>query len=266
MDGVKPYFDKRKRSLSYIPYHNLQHQCCLVLPQPSGSPAMTSFKEESEMYIKAKYPDVDLTTISFPGFSKRKLQSGVTIPGGFCKGLTMNEALQRYKHATLSSLIFGSNDWKWLFKYTPQEAIMKFLDLVQGLYNNTNFETVFISTMFPRREFYSPDGRLWEGRWGDDYKMGVKEFNDAILSAPGQRKFEIKIKNLAGKDVLLRYKIIDMTKDLPYDKMFDMDVYCQKSRDGTHVRGVYYERFLDNLYKMFLSFKKVSRKKCRKEK
>ena len=259
-DGVVQIFEQGRPTGRYKPYHSVYHQCCALLPQPSGSVHMKHFKTEFNEFIKAKCQDIwlqspvpsspcpDLATISFPGYNRHKLYSNAVIPGGFCRGLTMKAALQRYRRATMSSLILGSNDWRWLFELTPEEAIRKFFDILEHLYDRTNFEVLFISTMFPRREMYTWEGELISGEQGgvyENYKMGVKEFNQALVLARG--KIDIRIKNVQGENVFLKWRVVDMTNILEYGKMFDTKMYCSRSGDGTHIKGIYSERFLEQL-------------------
>lgn len=261
-------------------YHEINHQCCLILPQPSGSPLQTpyiDFKEESKNYIRnicekvwydspvPKSECPTLATISFPGLNKHKIYSKTEIPGGPYRDMSLKSALQSFRLAKISSLILSSNDGKWLFKLPPYAAVKEFFKVIEYLYDGTNFEVLFISTMFPRREFYSCKGELKMGDLDGFYKSGVKEFNDALLSVKGMKDFEIRIKNREGKRVVLKQRVVDMTKILEYDQMYNINMYCARSGDGKHIKGVYSQRCLEQIYSAVKEYRHpYKRRQCKK--
>lgn len=228
------------------PYHTLYHQDCLILPQPSGHVAQTKFLEEAEEYLKLKF--LKMETISFPGLNKQKLLNHDTIPGGKFKGLTVNEAVKSVNNVEISSLILGSNDANWLFKLEPEKAVKEFFKLVSVIYNGSNIKHVFIATLFPRKEFYTRPGHL---------KRGIQEFNNALLSAKGNRNLEIKIKNRENLEINLKFHIIDMTDIFKYNIMCNDEFFCNRSKDGIHLKGIFSERYLEKMNMEIVKFFKI---------
>ena len=179
-----------------------------------------------------------MESITFPGLKREKVLNTHKInliPSGNFVGKTVKEALSYFSTANMSALILGSNDHKWLFSLTPQEALSQFFELLRNLYNKTNFRVVFVSTIFPRIEFYDSLGIL---------KPGIKEFNTALLAADS--KF-IKIINKQGVSVNLTFRVVDMTAIFKYAEMSNPRFYCNRSKDGIHLKGVHAERYLEQM-------------------
>lgn len=228
------------------PYHTQTHLDCLVRPQPS-LPRMqsTGFLEDSQTYISNKFPK--LCTMTLPGFNKAKIHNNTPIPSGLFAGYTPRKALLTFSRAQMAALIFGSNDHKWLFSLTTEEAIIQYLKLIKLLFNGTCFKVLFISTIFPRQEFY---------------KQGVispalQAFNDALIGENGKY---LCIKNLNGEEVKLSLRIVNMTSIFKYKEMNCSKFYCSRSRDGTHLKGIYSERYLEQLFSTIKNYSKVKAK------
>ena len=182
-------------------------------------------------------PCPKIVTISFPGLNNYKIVSEKPIPGGDFAGLSIKQALQKFKYATISSIIFGSNDWENLFKNNVEKAVDIFMKRIQHIYDKTNFKIVLISTIFPRREMLLANRNV--------YRCRIQEFNNCLLEQVGKR--ELHIHNLEGKLVVLKWKIINMTETLPYEKMLSPEMYCLKDKSQTHVQEIYFIRFLEIL-------------------
>ena len=230
-----------------VPYHNLQHQDCLVRPQPAPL-HMDSFMENSQKYIELKYPD--LFTLSFPGLNKYKIEHDSPIPSGVFQDYSVRQALQSFTKSKICSLIFGSNDFKWITSKSAEDAVKDYFKLLSFLFNGTAFKTVFVSTIFPRRSFYC-NGVI---------NPLFKHFNDELLSS-GNRF--IKISNPMGEETSLNIRIINMTNVFKYEEMDNPKFYCGRSRDGTHINGFYFENYLSQL---FLSIQLHSKSKSKKSK
>ena len=170
-DGVK----FNKFSGRYVPHHTRTHQDCLILPQPSGY-FQQNIATEAKNYIKNKFGNV--TTISFPGLDKTKINSNRKVPGGSFKGTPIKTALRSFKNSRICLLILGSNDWRYLTSMPPEEAVMDFLHQIKSLLNYTNFSIVVLTTLFPRIEMYDSNNVI-------DPK--VIKFNEFLLSVKGKR-------------------------------------------------------------------------------
>ena len=258
-EGVVQIFRDCQPTGRWREYHSNYHQCCLVLPQPLRSTGVRSeiLKEESKTFMEnicqnvwdqsphTQIPCPNIVTISFPGLNTYKIKSNKLIPGGDFKGYSIKQSLQHFKNATMSSLIFGSNDWKKLFKNNAEEAVSKFFDIIQDIYNNTNFNIVFISTIFPRKEMLVADENV--------YRCNVQEFNDCLINKIGIK--ELRIKNLDGKLVVLKWRIINMSEVLAYEKMISPKMYCNICRNQIHIQGIYSQKFLELLIQAIKCYK-----------
>ena len=188
---------------------------------------------------------MNMFVISFPGLNKHKILNNKPIPSGKFKNMDLRSALRSFEIAEISSLVLGSNDSRWLFSLPPDNALKEFFQLIRQLYDGTNFKVLFISTIFPRMEFYDHKGKL---------KPGIREFNEQLISAKGDSRYEIKIRNLENKIVTLKWRLVNMTDIFSYDKMCDPKMYCGVRQDGVHLKGIHAERYLEL---MNLTVKKI---------
>ena len=100
------------------------------------------------------------------------------------------------------------------------------------MFKDTNFKVVFISTLFPRQEFFD-NGVL---------RVGLKEFNESLLQKSGSF-----LKKTDKTNLVLR--IVDMTAEFGYDyeQLVREGFYCARSQDGTHICGISSEKYLTTL-------------------
>ena len=104
-----------------------------------------------------------------------------------------------------------------------------FFEELNSLLCESNFEAVFISTVFPRAEDLSENGEI---------QIQIKEFNDYFLShkARSNRKFRIISKFGGDEERIIRWVPVDMTKQLQYHEMRDYKYYCKKNGYKTNSR------------------------------
>ena len=246
-----------KQAGLYKDHHTLNHQDCLILPQPSGSTAMIEYKIDSLTYIESKYPN--LVPISIPGLRRANLNfSRVNVgPWSPFNKLTINQSLRRFNHAEISILIYGSNDHETHFSKEPEEAVKELLLDIQRIYTRTNFKVVFITTLFPRMEFYE----------NNILKRGLKEFNNELIKASRSRNSDLEIINKNGEKTKLKFRIINTREIFPYEKMFSKSFFCQfKQHDGTHLNAEYSEQLMDLIHATIGNFKKKENRRAKKRK
>ena len=226
--------DSGRRSAQWVGYHTETHLDCRVQPQPTPqrmSPDAACI--DSQSYIKAKYPN--MVTMTIPGLNKHKIDKREVIPSGTFKGLTPREGLLSFTKAKMAALILGSND-NWILTKNTSDSIQDYFKMLEGLFSGTCFKVLFLSTVFPRRSFYK-NGTI---------NQKLKSFNEALLA---KHKNYIKISDANGATVLLTLRIVDMTSTFRYEEMDHPRFYCTRSKDGIHLKGVYSELYLENLFR-----------------
>lgn len=236
--AVRPVF-REGVVTNYINYHRPEHQCCLVMPQPSGYYNI-NFMSEAQEYLSLKY--YKMVTISFPGLNTHKILNDIPIPSGPFGGWSVRESLQFFKNAERSSLILGSNDWEKKFrKLSTDKALDQFFELITQLYNHTNFKVVFISTIFPRIPFYN-NNQI-------DYKLTA--FNQGLVEAKKNSLYaeRLKITNRQGEEKILKWRLVDMTEQFYDSKMLNRNSYCDFYRDGIHIKASLSELYLSEMNK-----------------
>ena len=204
-------------------HHTTEHQDCLV----GGRVGDPDFRNKAHAYIQEILP-CDVT--SFPGLTISQLDTFIA-PGGKNKGKTVAEVLASKSDGVYSACILGGND-KNFFLRDPATALKKYLNHLERLYWNTNFEVIFITTVFSRRSEMR-DKLLMEAR---------KNFNEFMKNHQQDPRYVIK--NSADREVA--WRVVDMTGiikpgDLKNDKYF-----CEKP-DGTHFNAIYMEEYLREL-------------------
>ena len=200
-----------------------------------------------------------MITLTHPGLNYHKIHKSCPLPAGPFTGLSMKQALQQFNYAKMSACVLGTNNWEVYFRKPAKDAVKDLLDLIQFLYDGTNFEVVFIATIFPRQDFYTQTGPKL-GR----LNYGLKEFNDCLLASRGKIKLEIN--NKSGIVSELKWKVVDMTSIFKYDKMFSDEFYCSQEKHGVHLKGIYAERFLEKLNSTVKEYLKRSNRANKKAK
>ena len=235
----------------FVPYHTANHLDCRVQPQPTPEVmSPDAAQEDSQCYIRNKFPN--MVTLTFPGLNRNKIKNNEVIPSGRFKGFTPREALLKFTKARMASLVLASND-SWILSKPTDDAIQAYFQMINGLFTGTCFKILFISTMFPRRSFYK-NGHI---------NSAVVNFNLALLQK--HKKYE-KISGPSGETVLLGIRIVDMTSSFPYEAMDHPRYYCSRSRDGIHLKGIYSEIYLNNLFAEIRKYQDEYSKKSKKKK
>ena len=277
INAIKPIKDK------FVQKHSEDHIDCLV-----GAKTAQYFKEESTAFISNIRP---LKILSVSGLNTFKLFGGnwklnkngeaelnpdeskmyripreYNVPEYLNK--TVLEVVKSYEGGSkFAAVIYGSNNRHWFYgKFTIGEiADMLFFEL-KNLFDSTEFEVVFISTIFPRGEDLNEKGEV---------VSMVKEFNEYLLSEKTRCSFNrrIFINNKKGERVLLRWEIVNMTEELPYEEMKSLKYFCEKNitkkpmfQDFVHVNSTYLEKYYQKLDKQIQEFKeKKHRRKTNKK-
>ena len=252
--AVKPVTVDGERK--YERKHNKEHLDCLVGTNTSKP---QFFVRDSLNHIQKIRP---LAIASFPGLNTNKLLGKrwclypephlvevgnavpTPLPAGKYKGKTIPQVVKSFKDSKIAAIIYGSNNRIYFEKnkhISPEKAVKMFFQELELVFNESQFEMLFISTIFPRGEDLNEKGELISQ---------IKEFNDLLL-LPYSRtnpNFKINIKSHDGKEKQLKWDIIDMTDLLVYREMKDPKYFCQlnnykKFKDLIHVNKKYLSEF-----------------------
>ena len=268
-EAVKPVKGK------FISKHSPSHVDCLV-----GAKEGPNYKEDCYKYLNKIRP---AEVISFSGLNTRKLLGKIwkvsphspptlescgdplPIPSGKHENKTVPQVMKNVSGVKFLSIIYGSNNRNFFTLNLPVENVLQmFFTELNLLLGESNFEVVFISTVFPRAEDLSENGEI---------QTQIKEFNDYFLShkARSNRKLRIFSKNGGDEERIIRWVPVDMTKHLPYHDMKNEKYYCEKNsyknndrKDLTHINAKYLKLFyleLDSTIVKYIQDKKKFKKR-----
>ena len=252
-EAVKPV------SGGYINKHSENHLDCLV----GGHDIIVkqNFAQEVRQFINKIRP---LQIASFPGLNTKKMLGGVwtnsenpvlqfpkyltpsKIPGGPFKDSTIKEAIKKCKDTKYIGFIYGSNNRNYFDKnLSPREGVKMFFKELTMILQDTKFEAVFVSTIFPREADVNDEGEL---------VTNIKEFNNILLAPQSKydKDFKIWINSENSEKRLLKWEIVDMTKNLPYDDIKNDIYFCEQNKtkrykDKIHVNGKVLFKFYKKL-------------------
>ena len=235
---------------SFVEKHKPQHTCCLVGAQPGPE-----FRTTSEIFLNNIRP---YEIISIPGLNTRKLfglkwqngeppflkQAGEAepIPYGNYKNKNLVEVVQTYEKSKFAALLYGSNNRNYFeSEVDPFVAFTMFFDEIKKLFEKSNFESLFISTIFPGSRDINRRG---------EYVTTIKNFNEILLSRKTRtmQKFVLKTVNQNKIERTLHWTPIDMTDSLKYNEINHSKYFCSKnSYDKIHFNKKYSQIFFEKL-------------------
>ena len=228
-------------------YHSLTHTCCLILPHPRPYRVPCDYMKESIKYVEDKF--FPMETLCIPGLNYSKVKRDVTIPSGNYKGFTLPEAV-RCAGLDICGVVLGSNDMERLSKMTVPEAINDFMKMLEYIFVGSKVKAIFLSTIFPRREFYYLGIMPF-----------VEEFNTQIIKMHLQKKLRIYPNKFNKNGFYIQIIPVNMTSILNKQCTLSHSSYCQVCNDGVHFRSHIAERFLEELNSSIKTFIKRYHKK-----
>ena len=228
-------------------YHSLNHTCCLILPRPRPYRVPCDYMTESIKYVKDKF--FPMETLCIPGLNHSKVKRNVTVPSGNYKGFTLPTAV-KCSGLDICGVVLGSNDMERLSKMTVLEAINDFMKMLEYIFVGSKVKAIFLSTIFPRREFYYLGIMPF-----------VEEFNTQIIKMHLQRKLRIYPNKFNKNGFYIQIIPVNMTSILNKQCTLSHSSYCQVCNDGVHFRSHIAERFLEELNSSIKTFIKRYHKK-----
>ena len=248
--------------------HSPSHLDCLV----GGHQIINKedFKIEVKTFINGIRP---LEIVTFPELNTEKLLGAMwknsndpvlefptnlspsKISGGPFESKTVPEVIKNGSNYKYIAFIYGSNNRNYFDKnLPPKEGVkMLFRELTLVL-QDSEFEAVFISTIFPSEVDVNEDGQLISN---------IKEFNDILLSPQSKYDEDLKIwiRSKIGEKRLMKWEVVDMTQNLPYNDISNELYFCEQnktkmSKDKVHVNGKVLFKFYRKLDKTIKIYKK----------
>lgn len=254
----------------YVLKHSENHLDCLV----GGHKILDkkNFAKEVKEFINNIRP---LEIVSFPGLNTKRLLGGVwtdtinpvlkfptyltpaEIPGESFKNKTIANVIQQCNDKKYIGFIYGSNNRNFFEKkLPPREGVKMLFKELNVILQNTKFEAVFISTIFPRDADINEKGELM---------TNIKEFNDILLSPQSKldNDFKIIINTENDEKRLIKWEVVDITQILPYEDINNDVHFCEQNKtkrrkDKVHVNGKVLFKFY---MKLDTAIKKYKRKK-----
>lgn len=172
--------------------------------------------------------------ICIPGLSRRNIKNNRATFGA-AAGMTIREALLHFGDHKVSADIFLTNDPD-LFLLPPELVLKEYIGLVRQLYQDTDFEVLFMTTVFGlRREL------------GSAKALGRSEFNRFLVDHISDPEYRVDIRSRAGVSHQLMIKVVDMTNIVPIHDLKSREYFCKDNNDGTHLNAKYVEIYLRKL-------------------
>lgn len=266
----------------YSQKHRADHTDCLVGGRPGKG-----YGQASVAYINNIRP---LDILTFSGLNTYKLFGGKwkrdpedpchppvlkcgprdkpqSIPSGPYKGQVVPDVVRSYRASPFAAIIYGSNNRVFFDNkcFSVEEALGMFFMEIGKLFEGSSFHVVFVSTIFPRADDIDENGNVI---------TNVEKFNDLLLNQKTRtsRKYLLRIRDSAGVDRVLPWVPVDMTKELPYEEMHNLEYFCNlngrkikrgKNPDLIHVNAMVLEKYYRKLDECIDNFKKSRRRRKR---
>lgn len=245
----------------YARKHLEDHVCCLV-----GGQEGPGFEKRSEKYINKIRP-LDIAT--YPGLKTGSLLGGywdkeiplkfvkntapARIPSGVFEGKTIPELVRGYTASPFAAVIYNSNNRTYLHQgFSVELAYKMLLAEIRMVFEGSDLEAVFISTIFPRREDIDSQGRV---------VTNIEALNNLLLNNDRRSENPITIHDSQGREKFLKWVPVDMTDVLPYEGMRSRKYFCKTRRpDFIHVNATILETFYRKLDKCIYRYKNNRRR------
>ena len=240
-------------------YNTPEHQECYLIPQPRPRHQIIhELHQEGRDYLNSFFPEWEVFPISIPGLTTQDALSDKIIPYGPLQGQGVLSALQSFKHARVSSIVIGTNNWhSSLSQLATSDAVRTFFQCIQQIYKGTCFDVIFISTLWPRGSFYE------QGVVDPD----LAAFNQMLQQVRDDGSYEnkLKVKDKFGEHKIIQWRLVDLSKHISYEEMAPdgSELYCSRFPDVTHPRAYVAQIYLSKLSQ---ALRLWENKKRRKEK